>query len=115
MEDVFAWLKDQQITEKWQERLKVMEDCFRELPEKLHRVCQLYTSFVAAGTEPNALPQIGSPPPRNLNGIPGGRLSDLLYHPDSRLAPQRVTSACVSCCAGGDLPGWLNKAETLAG
>jgi RNA polymerase sigma-70 factor (ECF subfamily) len=42
MEDVFASLEQQQTTEKWQERFQVVEDCFRELPEKLHRVCQLH-------------------------------------------------------------------------
>lgn len=42
MEDVFASLEQQQATEKWQERYQIVEDCFRELPEHLQRVCQLH-------------------------------------------------------------------------
>lgn len=42
MEDVFAALEQQRATERWQERFQAVEDCFRELPEKLQVVCRLH-------------------------------------------------------------------------
>jgi RNA polymerase sigma-70 factor (ECF subfamily) len=42
MEDVFASLEQQRETERWQERFQAVEDCFRELPDKLQTVCQLH-------------------------------------------------------------------------
>lgn len=42
MEDVFNSLEQHRETEQWQERFRLVEDCFRELPEKLRQVCQLH-------------------------------------------------------------------------
>jgi RNA polymerase sigma-70 factor (ECF subfamily) len=42
MEDIFGSLEQSQDTERWQEKFQVVEDCFRELPQKLQQVCQLH-------------------------------------------------------------------------
>jgi RNA polymerase sigma-70 factor (ECF subfamily) len=42
LEDVFSSLEQQHAAERWQERFQTVEDCFRELPEKLQTVCRLH-------------------------------------------------------------------------
>ncbi len=40
MEDIFQALEPAPASELWNERLKLVEDCFQRLPDKLREVCQ---------------------------------------------------------------------------
>jgi RNA polymerase sigma-70 factor (ECF subfamily) len=42
MEDVFSAMEEQIVSDDWQQRFQVVEDCFQQLPEKLKTVCQLH-------------------------------------------------------------------------
>ena len=42
MEDVFRKLDDSRLGDPWVERVKVVEQCFKMLPEKLRTVCRLH-------------------------------------------------------------------------
>src|SRR5262245_60966810 len=42
VEDVFHVLEQNQATERWEERFRVVEVCFEKLPERLQQVCRLH-------------------------------------------------------------------------
>jgi RNA polymerase sigma-70 factor (ECF subfamily) len=42
MEEVFHNFEQARPTEQWEERFKLVEDCFKLLPEALHTVCRLH-------------------------------------------------------------------------
>jgi RNA polymerase sigma factor (sigma-70 family) len=42
MEDVFAAFDQTRQGETWEERVRIVEDCFHRLPEKLQEVCRLH-------------------------------------------------------------------------
>lgn len=42
VEAAFAEFEAQRAAEDWEDRFRVVEDCFRELPEKMAEVCRLH-------------------------------------------------------------------------
>jgi RNA polymerase sigma-70 factor, ECF subfamily len=42
MENAFQALEDREAAESWEERFALVEECFKQLPETLQRVCQLH-------------------------------------------------------------------------
>ena len=42
MEDIFGQLDNDSYGEQWEERLKIVQNCFGELPDLLRQACELY-------------------------------------------------------------------------
>jgi RNA polymerase sigma factor (sigma-70 family) len=42
MDEVYRQLEDQHPTESWEERFRIVEDCYGRLPESLQTVCRMH-------------------------------------------------------------------------